>query len=118
LTDTRSRIASVTDFVRGLDVRTPQLSIQAKIIFVDRTDIEQMGVKYDLGSQTQFLNSLVQRPIPSSAAPGAPNPNRVPTGSVTTQFYSAEQTVVDLGGNSLSATRNASQAVINPALNL
>ena len=43
LTDTRSRIQSVTDFVRGLDVRTPQLSIQAKIIFVDRTDIEQLG---------------------------------------------------------------------------
>src|SRR5690349_14818209 len=66
LTDTRSRIASVTDFVRGLDVRTPQLSIQAKIIFVDRTDIEALGVKYDLGSRTQFFNKLVQRPDPSS----------------------------------------------------
>ena len=118
ITDTRNRINDIEQFVRGLDIRTPQVSIQAKIIFVDRTDIEQMGVKYDLGSQTQFFNSLVQRPIPSSAAPGAPNPNGVPTGSVPTQFYSADQTVVDLGGNSLSATGNASQAVINPALNL
>jgi type IV pilus assembly protein PilQ len=118
ITDTRNRINDVEQFVRALDIRTPQVSIQAKIIFVDRTDIEQMGVKYDLGSQTQFFNSLVQRPIPSSAAPGAPNPNGVPTGSVPTQFYSADQTVVDLGGNSLSATGNASQAVINPALNL
>ena len=68
LTDTRSRIASVTDFVRGLDVRTPQLSIQAKIIFVDRTDIEQLGVRYDLGNRSQFFNKLVQRPDP--ATPG------------------------------------------------
>ena len=50
--------------MRGLDIRTPQLSIQAKIIFVDRTDIEQLGIKYDLGSQTQFFNKLVQRPDP------------------------------------------------------
>ena len=105
-------------FVRGLDIRTPQVSIQAKIIFVDRTDIENIGVKYDLGSQTQFFNSLVQRPIQSSAAPGAPNPNGVPTGTIPTQFYTSDQTIVDLGGNSLSATGNASQAVINPALNL
>ena len=118
ITDTRNRINDIEQFVRGLDIRTPQVSIQAKIIFVDRTDIEQMGVKYDLGSQTQFFNSLVQRPIQSTAAPGAPNPNGVPTGTVPTQFYTADQTIVDLGGNSLSATGNASQAVINPALNL
>ncbi|HEY7634193.1 MAG TPA: AMIN domain-containing protein, partial [Gemmatimonadales bacterium] len=51
VTDTRSRISSINDFVRGLDVRTPQLSIQAKIIFVDRTDIEELGIKYDLGDR-------------------------------------------------------------------
>ena len=47
--------------MRGLDIRTPQLSIQAKIIFVDRTDIEELGIKYDLGNQNQFFNKLVQR---------------------------------------------------------
>ncbi len=64
ITDTRSRVANVTDFVRGLDIRTPQLSIQAKIIFVDRTDIEQLGIKYDLGDRNQFFNKLVQRRNP------------------------------------------------------
>ena len=63
ITDTRNRINDIEQFVRGLDIRTPQVSIQAKIIFVDRTDIEQMGVKYDLGSQTQFFNSC---PAPDS----------------------------------------------------
>jgi type IV pilus assembly protein PilQ len=118
ITDTRNRINEVEQFVRGLDIRTPQVSIQAKIIFVDRTDIENMGIKYDLGSQTQFFNSLVQRPIQSSSAPGNNNSNGVPTGTIPTQFYTTDQTIVDLGGNSLSATGNASQAVINPALNL
>ena len=34
----------VQDFVKNLDVRTPQVSIQAKIIFVDRTNIEALGL--------------------------------------------------------------------------
>ncbi|HXQ28983.1 MAG TPA: AMIN domain-containing protein [Gemmatimonadales bacterium] len=118
ITDTKNRINDIEQFVQGLDVRTPQVSIQAKIIFVDRTVIENMGVQYDLGSQTQFFNTLVQRPIPSSAQPGNNNANGVPTGTVPTQFYSPSQTVIDIGGNSLSATGNANQAVINPALNL
>ncbi|PYO63291.1 MAG: hypothetical protein DMD28_02670 [Gemmatimonadetes bacterium] len=118
ITDTRNRIGDIEQFVRGLDIRTPQVSIQAKIIFVDRTDIENMGLKYDLGSQTQFFNRLVSRPIPSSAVPGNPNPNGVPTGTVPTQFFTPDQTIIDLGGNSLAALGNASQAVINPALDL
>jgi type IV pilus assembly protein PilQ len=118
ITDTRNRINDVEQFVRGLDIRTPQVSIQAKIIFVDRTDIEQMGLKYDLGSQTQFFNQLVQRPIQSTAQPGNTNVNGVPTGTIPTQFFSPSQTVIDIGGNSLSALGNASQEVVNPALNL
>jgi len=118
ITDTRNRIGDIEQFVRGLDIRTPQVSIQAKIVFVDRTDVENLGLKYDLGSQTQFFNRLVQRPIPSSAQPGNPNPNGVPTGTIPTQFFTPDQTVIDLGGNSLAALGNASQAVVNPALDL
>ena len=118
ITDTKNRINDIEQFVQGLDVRTPQVSIQAKIIFVDRTQIENLGVQYDLGSQTQFFNTLVQHPIASSALPGNNNANGVPTGTVPTQFYSPSQTVIDIGGNSLSATGNANQAVINPALDL
>src|SRR5256886_13468617 len=53
ITEIASRITRVEEFVKGLDIRTPQVSIQAKIIFVDRTDVEELGVKYDLGSQTR-----------------------------------------------------------------
>jgi type IV pilus assembly protein PilQ len=101
ITDTRSRLTGVTDFVRGLDVRTPQLSIQAKIIFVDRTDIEALGLKYDLGDSHQFFNKLVQRTDPSTGQPFDPNVN-----------------VVDLGGNSVSAIGNADAIVKNSALDL
>src|SRR5207302_6659571 len=67
ITEISSRISRVEDFVKGLDIRTPQVSIQAKIIFVDRTDVEELGLKYDLGSQTQFFNKLIQRPDPRTA---------------------------------------------------
>jgi len=102
LTDTRSRIASVTDFVRGLDVRTPQLSIQAKIIFVDRTDIEQLGIRYDLGNRNQFFNKLVQRPDPAN--PG--------------ELFDKNINIVDLGGNSVAAVGNADASIVGSALDL
>ncbi len=100
ITDVQTRINDVESFVRGLDIRTPQVSIQAKIILVDRTDVEEMGLQYDLGSPTQFFNKLVAR-LDSAGKPFTP-----------------EQTIVDLGGNTLSAIGNADQQVVNPALKL
>jgi type IV pilus assembly protein PilQ len=101
ITDTRSRLSNVTDFVRGLDIRTPQLSIQAKIVFVDRTDVEELGIKYDLGDRHQFFNKLVQRTDPSTGEPFDRNVN-----------------VVDLGGNTVSAIGNADASITNSALDL
>jgi type IV pilus assembly protein PilQ len=100
VTDTRSRIASISDFVRGLDIRTPQLSIQAKIIFVDRTDIEQLGIKYDLGSRNQFFNKLVQRE------------------DVDGESFDRNENIIDLGGNSVAAIGNADATITGSALDL
>ncbi|MDP3911512.1 MAG: AMIN domain-containing protein [Gemmatimonadales bacterium] len=118
ITDVSSRINDIVEFVRGLDLRTPQVSIQAKIIFVDRTDVEELGVKYDLGSQTQFFNRLVQRPDPRTAEPVDTDLDGVPDALVPTENFDREQGIVSLGGNSLSAIGNAGQEVINPALEL
>ena len=118
ITEIASRINRVEDFVKGLDVRTPQVSIQAKIIFVDRTDVEELGLKYDLGSQTQFFNKLIQRPDPRTAIPVATNGSQVPNALVPQGNFTPDQVIVDLGGNSLSALGNADQEIINPALNL
>ncbi len=118
ITEVSSRIEDVVEFVKGLDLRTPQVSIQAKIIFVDRTDVEELGVKYDLGSATQFFNQLVQRPDPRTAKPVDTNLDGIPDALVPQSNFPANQNIVDLGGNSLSALGNASQEVVNPALNL
>jgi type IV pilus assembly protein PilQ len=101
ITDTRTRVQNVTEFVRGLDIRTPQLSIQAKIIFVDRTDIQELGIKYDLGDNNQFFNKLVQRTNPATGEPFDRNVN-----------------VINLGGNSVSAIGNADANITNSALDL
>ena len=118
VTEITSRIERVEQFVRGLDIRTPQVSIQAKIIFVDRTDVEELGIKYDLGSPTQFFNQLVTRPDPRTAKPVDTNGDGVPDALVPQSNFSPDQVIVDLGGNSLAAIANANQAVVNPALNL
>jgi type IV pilus assembly protein PilQ len=118
ITEIQSRVRQVEDFVHGLDIRTPQVSIQAKIIFIDRTDVEELGLKYDLGSSTQFFNKLVQRPDPRTAKAVSTNPNGVPNALVPQANFTPDQIIVDLGGNSLSALGNANQQVVNPALDL
>ena len=42
-------------------IRQPQVNIRAKIILVDRSTLEGLGLRYDLGSQQQFFNDLVPR---------------------------------------------------------
>jgi type IV pilus assembly protein PilQ len=118
ITDVQTRINQVEEFVKGLDLRTPQVSILAKIIFVDRTDIEELGLKYDLGSTTQFFNRLVQRPDPSSIQPVSTNGTGVPNAFIATKQFTPDRTIVDLGGNSLSALGNATAQVADPALEL
>ncbi len=118
ITEVSSRIDEVVEFVKGLDQRTPQVSIQAKIIFVDRTDVEEMGVKYDLGSTTQFFNKLIQRPDPRTAKPVDTDLDGVPDALVPQENFPSNENIVSLGGNSLSALGNASQAVVDPALDL
>jgi type IV pilus assembly protein PilQ len=104
VTETRSKIQDVQDFVKNLDVRTPQISIQSKIIFVDRTNIEAMGVRYDFGATNPgdgpFFNRLLTRTDPST---GDPYDNDVP-------FV--------VGGDGVGAIANAEAAIQQPALNL
>ena len=102
ISESRSAIPGLVDFVRGLDIRPPQIAIQAKIIFVDRTDVEQLGFKYDLATNTQFYNKLVQRPDPTKEG----------------QNYEPGINVVDLGGAAISAVANADAFIASSALDL
>ncbi|HEV8150826.1 MAG TPA: secretin N-terminal domain-containing protein [Gemmatimonadales bacterium] len=102
VTDTKSNIDNVVELIGQLDLRPKLVSIQAKIIFVDRTDLEQLGFKYDIGSRNQFYNKLIQRPDPlKGGAPFDPGVN-----------------VVNLGGNEVAAIGNAEAVISHPAIDL
>ncbi|HEU5219672.1 MAG TPA: secretin N-terminal domain-containing protein [Gemmatimonadales bacterium] len=102
LTDVRSNIDAVVDFVGQLDLKPKSVSIQAKIIFVDRTDLEQLGFKYDIGSREQFYNKIISRPDPLKGG----NP------------YDPGVNVVNLGGNQVAAIGNGDEIISHPALDL
>ncbi len=118
ITEVASRMENLVGYVSDLDIRTPQVQIKAKIIFVNRTEIEDMGVTYDLGSQTQFFNRLVQRKDPTTFTPIDQNGDGVPDAIGGGTNYEGDVNIVDVGGNALSAIANASQQVVAPALSL
>jgi type IV pilus assembly protein PilQ len=93
-TDVPSVIEGFDRLVQQLDVRTPQVAIQAKIVFINRTDAEDLGITYDIkDSRGNSLNDVV-------TAPGS-------TSGTNT---------VSLGGSSIAALGNANARVSDPAL--
>jgi type IV pilus assembly protein PilQ len=118
VTEVPSRINDLIGYVRDLDVRTPQVAIKAKIIFVNRTDIEDIGIAYDLGSGGAFFNKLIPRPSKYGAVDT--NGDGINDAVQPTDFYNPGDTpaAFKLGGNQLAAIANANQRVFNPALSL
>src|SRR5688572_28481057 len=114
ITEVASRMDDLIGYIQDLDIRTPQVQIKAKIIFVNRTEIEDMGVTYDLGSQTQFFNRLVQRQDPTTFTPIDRNGDGVPDAIGGGENFDPEVTQIDIGGNALAAIANASQQVASP----
>jgi type IV pilus assembly protein PilQ len=118
ITDIQSRLAEDTMLVRRLDIPTPQVTIQAKLIFVDRTDIEQLGVRYDLGNDQQFFNKLVQRPDPSTLVGVDTDGDGINDALIAEETFPANINIIDLGGNSLAAIGNAGAQLPSSALEL
>lgn len=105
VTDTRSTLDRVTPIIRQLDVQPPQVSISAKIVFVDRTALEDLGFVYDLkDSQGNQLNSVV---------PGFIDANN---NGILEPEERTDENVVLLGGSSIAALANANFRVPSPAL--
>lgn len=118
ITDVPSRLDDIASYIKQLDIRTPQIAIKAKIILVNRTNIEDLGISYDLGTSDQFFNKLVQRKDPSTFKPvdsdGDGVPDRMGGGTPLPQ----NTNVVNIGGNALAAIANANSRVVQPALSL
>ncbi|MGB5304177.1 MAG: secretin N-terminal domain-containing protein [Gemmatimonadota bacterium] len=101
VTDAPSVVARMDSLIRNLDVKTPQVSIDAKIIFVDRTDVMELGIIYDLKDmQGNSINDVI----------GVPDP--LNPGEIT------NATLVDLAGNSVAALANANDRVLAPSLEI
>jgi type IV pilus assembly protein PilQ len=94
ITEAQSHMADVVNYIRDLDIKTPQVSIRAKIIFINRTATTALGIAYDFASPNTFSNILVQHTNPTTGQP-----------------YDATQTpnIITLGGDGLSAISNASR---------
>ncbi len=99
ITDVPSALPDLEQYARSLDLRQPQVNIKAKIILVDRSNLEGLGLRYDIGNQNQFFNDIVPR-LDSLGKP------------LTTAGQIA------LGGNAVSAIANASARVPGAALQL
>ncbi len=75
ITDVPSALAELVEYAKSLDLRQPQVNIKAKIILVDRSTLEGLGLRYDIGSRSQFFNDIVPR-LDSARQPAAPTPDR------------------------------------------
>ena len=69
VTEVTSRLNALLSYVRELDVRTPQVALNAKVMSLNRTSIEQLGVSYDFGSRGTFFNTLLPRIPEGRTAP-------------------------------------------------
>ncbi len=118
ISEVPSRLPEIVSRLLQLDIRTPQVAIRAKIIFVNRTGITDIGLAYDLGTgNRQFFSQLVPRIDPNTQVPVDNNGDGVPDGlSRGTAFQGPAR--IELGGNALAAIANANNAIRPNALNL
>jgi len=101
VTDVPSVVARMDTLIQALDRKTQQVSIEAKIIFVNRTDVNNLGIVYDLKDRTgNSINQVfgVSDPL---------NP-----GTLT------NETLVDLTGESIAALANANDRILAPSLQI
>lgn len=101
ITAPSSVVDDLVAFAETLDLRQPQVNIKAKIVLVNRTDLDALGIKYDLGSRKQFFSQVIQR---ADSLGNVGSPQDPPT--------------VLLGGNTVSAIANASGQIQGSALQL
>jgi type II secretory pathway component GspD/PulD (secretin) len=96
--------------IRSLDRETPQVAIAAKIVFINRTDLQDFGITYDLkDSEGNQLNQIT---------PGAVDQDGNGVIDYPDDLVEVGTDVVALGGNSIAALGNARNRIPNPNLTL
>ncbi len=106
VTDIQRVHDAISGLIASLDIPTPQVMISAKIIFVNRTDLSELGVTYELkDSQGNQLNVV---------APGFADLD----GDGEGEAVDIGTNVFTLGGNSVAALGNAGARIAAPSLRL
>ena len=106
VTDIQRVHDAISSLLTSLDVPTPQIMIAAKIIFVNRSDLSELGVTYELkDSQGNQLNVI---------SPGFADLD----GDGEGEMVDIGTNVFTLGGNSIAALGNASTRLAAPSLRL
>jgi type IV pilus assembly protein PilQ len=106
VTDVTRVVRDVSTLITQLDVPVPQVAIEAKIIFVDRTQLEALGIAYDLKDfQGNSFGTLVESPVYDPVT-------GLPTGEST------EDNSFVLGGPSIGAVGNAASTVPDASLDV
>jgi type IV pilus assembly protein PilQ len=99
-------VSDIAALIAQLDIPVPQVAIEAKIIFVDRTQLEALGIRYDLkdfrgNSFGNVIESPLYDPVTGQPTGGSTPENR---------FL--------LGGPSIGAVGNAASTIDNPTLDV
>ncbi|MFV2005820.1 MAG: AMIN domain-containing protein [Longimicrobiales bacterium] len=104
VTDIERVHAAIRSLLIELDRPTPQVMISAKIIFVNRTDLNEFGIVYDLKDSQGNQFSQVTPALADLDGDG--------------ELEAQTKDVVLLGGNSVAALGNAKARVVGPTLSL
>jgi type IV pilus assembly protein PilQ len=99
-------VADIAALIAQLDVPVPQVAIEAKIIFVDRTQLDALGIRYDLKDfRGNTFGNVIESPLYD------PVTGR-PTGESTPENRFL------LGGPSIGAVGNAAATIDDPTLDV
>ena len=118
VTDLPANLDVTRQLITDLDVRTPQVVISAKIIFVDRSNIEELGIAWDLKDTSgNQLNELIPGPTidPRQWELVDTNFDGVPE---TVVKPATTQNQISFSGASIGALANARERLALPALQL
>ena len=98
----QSVVDRIAALMPELDRRTPQVTIQARILFVNRTEIEGLGVRYEIkDSRGTMLNRLTTGFIDEDGD-GVYEPSE-----------RTEEDVIDFSGETIAAVGNATERIPN-----
>jgi type IV pilus assembly protein PilQ len=123
VTDIPPVVERMDSLVSVLDRKIPQVAIEAKIVFVDRTDVFELGIVYDLKQTdgafvTQGLNQAISV-IDPTKPPQVQDLNGDGIIQDNEQFFElTNNNIVNIAGDAVATLANANNRVAQPALSL